>query len=178
MLQLTAFVESANKQEFTFLQPTVKCWFFSVATTPVCKTRVNAERIITNVACFDNVQQWLSFHYNLKGAPWGCQTEFASLTFPVCPALWLLALLSWQWCMASSWQWHVYVFIMMLFVDDYFNTGYLPIIIYELLTGDNIWNWFDWLFPVSLSMPLLYLYAFFLCVHWWWWLWSEHLLWP
>ena len=83
--------------------------------------------------------------------------------FPWCPALWMLSSSSWQWCMLSSWQWHMYAFIMMLLVDDYFNKSYLLIIIYELLDGDNVWNWFDWLFPVSSSMPLLYVYSFSWC---------------
>ena len=46
----------------------------------------------------------------------------------------------------------MYAFIMMLLVD-YFNDGYLPIIMYKLLVDDDIWNWFDWLFPVFSSCP-------------------------
>ena len=56
----------------------------------------------------------------------------------------------------------MHALIMMLFVDD-FNKVYLPIIIYEFLIGDEIWNWFDWLFPVFPSMPLLYECIFSWC---------------
>ena len=59
MLLFTVFVESANKWELAILQQTVNdLIFFSVAatTSPVYKTKVSAERIVTNVACFDDVQ--------------------------------------------------------------------------------------------------------------------------
>ena len=75
-------------------------------------------------------------HYNRQGVPLGCHTKLIFLTFPLCPALWLL-----EWL---SWQWHMYAFIMMLVVIDYFNKGYLLIILFELLVGEVVWN-FVWL---------------------------------
>ena len=57
----------------------------------------------------------------------------------------------------------MYAFIMMLFVDDNFNSGNLPIKIYELLIGKDIRIGLMG-FPLSPSMPLLYA-CIFMGVH-------------
>ena len=111
--------------------------------------------------------QWrYSSHHNLQVACCWLHTELAQLIFPVCPAVLLLASMSWQWCM--------YAFILTFFVNDDFNKGYLLIIIYKLLVGDSLYIWFDWFSSMPfhaaaghIVMTVVYV-CIFIGVHKWW----------
>ena len=55
--------------------------------SPICNTKISTEDMVTNVACFDDVQERPSFPYNLHGACLECHTKLPSLIFLVCSAL-------------------------------------------------------------------------------------------
>ena len=137
MLQLTVFVESANKGDVAFLQQTVNCWIFSLLPLPL----LQSTRLV--------LKEWSPMLFVLSMYNKGClfliiykvhigdvRIDFSH--FPFMSFLVTAASSSWQWCTLSSSQWHMHAIIMMLFVDDDFNTGYLPIIIYQLLIGNNV----------------------------------------
>ena len=163
MLQLTVFVESANKTEFAYLHQTANCLIFSLLLLPLLKSA--KQRLV--------LKEWSVMLLVLMTF-----NNFSHLfiIFKVCigdviqnPLLWfspyvlivILASSSWQWCTSSSWQWHMYAFIMMFFVDDNFNKGFLPNMMYDLLICDNVKNLFDWFFHIPF-------HASAVCIHFHW----------
>ena len=81
------------------------------------------------------------------------------------PVMWLLAALSWQWCMYA---------LKLMFIDNHdFNKGCLFVVIFKVLVGDGIWDWFDWfsyyVLPAaagSIVMTVVY-WLLYIDDHWW-----------